>query len=738
MTRTSPPQVSFSSGEIDPQLHGRFDYARFQTGLAICRGFLPLAQGGFTRAPGTIYQDSTRNDNVGRLLPFIFAVNDAVLLEFTNFRMRVWRYGQLVMAGSVPYELITPYPEASLPLLQWVQSADVIYLADGQRPIQRLARMALDDWSIADLALTTGPFRIQNLTETLTVQASAANGTITLTASAALFAANHVGSLMQLVPTDNTSVPLWTSNEPLGPGDRRRYGGNTYELTVGTNAGPNPPIHETGKSRVDNSTEWLFISDGIGVVRITAFTSPTVVTALVLKRLPQAVVASPTYRWSEGAWNARYGYPSTLEIYDQRLCAAATPFEPRTVWFSTVGDFADFTPGVEADSAFAYAIAGDSTVNTILNLKRGRNGLHILALGEEYSTRSDSRAQVIGPTTTVFSTNSSKGSHPTRPIAPNGDPIFISRDRRQVIMMNYSLEADANRAVILSRASQHLGNTGFLQIVWQSSPEPMAWLRMANGALAVMAFDPAEEILGWATVPVAGGFVEDIAVAPNAAGTDDELWLIVRREIDGDTHRFVERMPSIYGVLNGAQPISEACHLYASADLTFGSPTDTLAVPHLVGQSVECWTDQGEFGPVTVPVDGNITLPFTCSHAFVGLFDATHMVQTLDIQAAAADGNTMGRKRRLHAQFGVRLHRIAQGFIQVVEKDFGQAERLGDRRTIVRRAVAATLAAGPESGVAQIPEPSGFAGELALRFYPYSGAPMTVTAIVPIVEEAGR
>ncbi|MDZ7919987.1 hypothetical protein [Rhodoferax sp.] len=738
MTRTSPPQVAFSSGEIDPLLYRRFDYARFQTGLAKCKGFLPLAQGAFTRAPGTLYKGRTHGDGAGILVPFTFAVNDAVTLEFTDLRMRVWRYGALVMAGVLPYELVTPYPASALQSLQWVQSADVIYLTDGIHPVQKLSRFALDNWTIEDLSLTTGPFRVQNLDNTLTVQASGETGSITLTASAALFAANHVGSLMLLTPTDNTTVPLWTSNEPIAVNALRRFGRNVYRLSVGTNAGENPPIHEEGKTRVDNSTEWEFLTDDTGVVQIAAFTSATSVTATVIKRLPKGVVDSPTYRWSEGAWNARYGYPVAVEVYDQRLCLAATLTEPRTVWFSTVGDFADFTPGVDADSAFAYSIAGDATVNRILNLKRGRTGLHILALGEEYSTRSESRAQVIGPTTTVFSTNSSYGSHTARPIAPDGNPVFISRDRRRVVMMNYSFEADANRPVILSRASQHLGNDGFEQIVWQSSPEPMAWLRLTSGDLAAMSYDAAEEILGWATVPVAGGVVESLAITPNATGTEDELTLIVRRTVDGATVRMVETMASIYGVLNGGQSVSSACHLYASADLTFDPPQAILPVPHLTGEAVQVWTDVGEFGPVTVDDDGNVTLPFACGHAFVGLFDATHYVETLDIQAAAADGNTMGRPKRLHAKFGVAMHRTAQGYIQVVERDFGNRERLGDRRTLVQRSVAATLADQPASGVAQIPEPSGFAGELALRFYPYSGAPMTVTAIVPIVQEAGR
>ena len=738
MTRTSPPQVSFGSGEIDPLLHRRFDYQRFQTGLAVCRGFVPLAQGGFTRAPGTIHQGTTLANAEGVLLPFTFAVNDAVVLEFTNLKMRVWRYGQLVQLLGVPYELTTPYTLASLSRLQWVQSADVIYLADGLRPIQVLSRFALNSWTIAAFNPNFGPFRVQNLDKAKTVQASAATGTVTLTASSALFAADHVGSLMELKPTDNTTVALWTSNQPLSVGDRRRYGQNVYELTSGSNAGTNPPIHSEGEELVDTSTRWLFLNDDTGVVRITSVASGLAATGIVQKRLPSAVVTNPTYRWSEGAWSDRYGYPATLEIFDQRLCAAATPTEPRTVWFSTAGDFGDFEPGIEPDSSFGYAIAGDNSVNRILNLRRGATGLHIFALGEEYSTRADSRAQVIGPTTAVFSFNSAFGSHSSRVIAPAGNPMFISRDRRRLIMISYSLEADANRPIILSRASQHLGSDPFEQVVWQNSPEPMAWLRRASGDVAVMILDAAEEVLGWATVPLAGGFCESLAVTPNTDGTEDQVMMIVRRTVNGQTVRLVETMASIFGLLNGTTEIKDACHFFAAGAFAPGPARSTFDMSHLIGETVYAWTDLGEFGPLVVPPSGQLVLPLSVGQAYIGRFDDTHYAETLDVQAAAADGNTMGRKKRLHAQFGIGLHNTAQGLIQVVERDFAQAERVGDRRKLVPQPVAATLGQTAWSGVHQVPEPSGHASELAIRFYPFGGAPMTVTALIPIVQEAGR
>lgn len=737
MTRTSPPQVAFSSGELDPLLHRRFDYQRFQTGLATCRGFLPLAQGGFTRAPGTLHRGATRGNAAAALIPFVFAANDSLVLEFTEGVMRVWRYGALVMSGASPYELASPFGAAALPRLQWVQSADVIYMVDGLNPMQRLARLALNNWTIGEQEFTTGPFRVQNLDAGRTIQASGQTGSITLTANTAHFTAGMVGSLLRLVPSNNTSVALWTSNEPLTVGNRRRYGANTYALTTGTNAGVNPPIHIEGDAKVDNATTWRWVNDEVGVVRITAVASGTSATATVLRALPGGVVGSPTYRWSEGAWSAIYGYPAAIESYEQRLCAAATPTDPRTMWLSAVGNYADFAPSIEADGSFAYAVAGDASVNRIQSLKRGRSGLHIFALGEEYSTRSERRAQVIGPTTAVFGLDGAVGASPALPIAPHGDPMFISRDKRRLMRVAYDFQEDANRSTNLSLPALHLGAAGFEQIAWQGTPQPISWTRRATGDLAAMIYDPSEEVLGWATLPVAGGFVEGMAIYPDATGTQDVLMLVVRRTIDGATVRHVEEVALTYGTLTGAQPIADACHLFDAIKFGPIAPTATFNLPHLVGQSVTAWTDEGEFGPFIVPAGGAVTLPAAVTQGCIGLFDDTHQVETLDIQAAANDGNTMGRRKRLHSKFGIGLHRSAQGFVQTVEREEPGPARVSQPMSLLPLPVAASLTEA-YSGVVVVDLPSGSAIELSLRFTSRGGAPMTVTAVVPSVQEAGR
>lgn len=505
MTRVAQPQVAFASGEISPLLHRRFDYQRFQSGMRACRGFIPLKQGAFTRAPGTIHRGYTRANLPARLVDFEFAENDALTLEFTDLKMRVWRYGQLVMSGPSPYELVTPFPASSLPLLSWVQTADVIWITDGLHPIQKLSRFALNNWTITAAALTGGPFRVQNVDVSKTIQASAATGSVTLTASWAHFTAAAVGSMLRL-KTVNNLVPLWTGNTAVAVGQKMRNNGRTYELTAGTNTGVNPPSHEEGSATVSLNpfVTWKALDDGVGTVLITAIGGGgTTATATVIRRLPEDVVSSATYRWEEGAWSAKYGFPALLDVYEQRLVAAASPSEPRTLWFSTAGAFDDFTPGIEADSAFSYAIAGQSSINRIVWLQRGKSGLHIGALGEEYSTRSTDKGQAIGPTTTIFGLDSSLGARPgIRPIAPDGRPIFVSRDGRRVFEIAYSFQEDANVATELSLPADHLGDDGFAEIAWQSAPLRMGWVRRGNGELAVMIHDPAQEVLGLSLIHI--------------------------------------------------------------------------------------------------------------------------------------------------------------------------------------------------------------------------------------------
>ncbi|WP_422050140.1 hypothetical protein [Shimia sp.] len=738
MTRVRPSQLAFSSGEIQPLLHSRPDYQRYQTGLAKCIGFLPLQEGGVTRAPGSIYRGNTRNNAYARNIPFQFSEEDALTLEFTDGRMRVWRYGALVQSGGSPYELVTPYAEAALDKLDFVQSADAIYLVDGEQPMQKLQRMALNDWSIAPVDLADGPFRVQNLDEAVTIQCSASAGTITLTGVGTDFDADWVGSLIQFKPTDFSNVALWTGNTNIGVGEYMRYGDNIYRLEAGSNTGVNPPVHTSGTRLVqkDPAVRWAWVSDTVGIVKITAVANAISATAEVLREIPKPCVDDPTYRWSEGAWSKRWGYPSAIVSAEQRLFAGFTASEPRTIWASVIGALESFLPGDLPDDAFAYTISGSETLNRGNWLTHAKKGVYIGALGEVFRGFSASAGQAIGPTTFDTDLEGTNGCTAARPIKPFGYPIYITKDGARVEELRFSFEVDGGKPLQLSLPSKHLGNSGFKQIVWQSSPQGYGWLRRGAGDLVVFLYDPEEDVLGWAPVPVAGGHVEDLTVTTDATNGYDIVTMVVRRVINGQTVRLVEEQALIWGVIAQEEPIYKAVHLFAASVFDQPGGASEFDVPHLIGQTVYVWTNQGEYGPIVVPASGRVTLPETVTHAVVGLLDETHKIRTLNVSAQAPDGSPIGREQRLNPGAGIYVHRTAAGKIRTVTRDVEEGEVIGEAANIIPRGVAADLI-NAYSGVLKTDVESGHASEVFYEMFPTGGAPMTIGGLVPDVSEVG-
>jgi hypothetical protein len=168
---------SFASGELTPELFGRLDLGKFQSGLATCRNFVVLPHGPVANRPGTEYvlevKDSTKRT---RLIPFTYSVDQTMAIEVGAGYFRFHTQGATLLDGAAPYEVANPYAEADLFDIHYVQSADVLTLAHPKYPVQELRRLrpgrvAADgadlssadqcaDWGSGDSASGTGSTRI--------------------------------------------------------------------------------------------------------------------------------------------------------------------------------------------------------------------------------------------------------------------------------------------------------------------------------------------------------------------------------------------------------------------------------------------------------------------------------------------------------------------------------------------------------------------------------------------------
>ena len=89
-------------------------------------------------------------------------------------------------------------------------------------------------------------------------------------------------------------------------------------------------LHTSG-TESDGAVDWLFLHDGAGYARVTAYISATRVTATVVMRLP---TTSATTRWSEGAWSNQARTPARRHVLrgppvvrrlDQSACRPCGP-----------------------------------------------------------------------------------------------------------------------------------------------------------------------------------------------------------------------------------------------------------------------------------------------------------------------------------------------------------------------------------------------------------------------------
>jgi hypothetical protein len=81
MPNTRTFNRSFAGGELSPEMFGRIDDVKYQTGAAKISNMIATAQGPVVRRPGTKFVRGTKNNGVARLIPFTFNTTQTMVIE---------------------------------------------------------------------------------------------------------------------------------------------------------------------------------------------------------------------------------------------------------------------------------------------------------------------------------------------------------------------------------------------------------------------------------------------------------------------------------------------------------------------------------------------------------------------------------------------------------------------------------------------------------------------------------
>jgi hypothetical protein len=240
---------------------------------------------------------------------------------------------------------------------------------------------------------------------------------------------------------------------------------------------------------------------------------------------------------------------------------------------------------------------------------------------------------------------STYGSADFKPLTIGPKVIFIQRGGKKVREYSYEYDSDSYLAPDLTIKADNITLQGVGQMAYQQSPYQIIWMVRGDGKLLGMTYNVEQKVHGWHLHTIAGGQVESIAVIPDDATNEDQLWMVVRRTIDGQTKKYVEILKSDEVVRIGGDLTNVG---YIDSQLTYtGAPTDTITgLDHLEGETVGIRADGSEH-PDVVVTSGSITLTGDYSNVVVGL-RYQPLVETMRIEAGAADGTAQGKTKRLH------------------------------------------------------------------------------------------
>ena len=696
--------VSFNSGEWSPFLDSRADNQKYDNACRELTNVTLLPYGGAERRGGLEYVAATKDSGSSRcrLIGFNFSTTTTYIIELGNDGTGYMRFfsngAPVTRLGSVDSVLSSgtpPWSASEVSEVQFIQINDVLYMTHPNHPVQKLSRIASDEFKIETVVFDKPAFKDINTTDTtLSSSVTAVAATGTLTASASTFNANHVGSYWKLVHKRDaaqvdltlTATGISTELQVQGEWNLRTTGNwaGTVQLErfndaisgwevirefVSNDGDRNVDvvdeqdeeerfrINYTGATASSGSANpphcYLEIvdQDREGIVRIDSFTNATSVGITVIDQVEST---DNTDLWAEGAWSDSAGYPRSVAVFEQRVVYGGTSSQPQTVWGSVTGDFENMKAGTSDDDGFSYTLAS-SEQNTIQWLS-GQNKLLIGTIGAEYIMGGDGEKPLTPSNVAVFR-QSTYGSAFVQSKVVGDSVFYVQRNGRKVREMVESETSITAKYVSpdLTVFSEHITEGGITESFFTQQPHVIFWGVTGNGKLIGMTFEREQNVIGWFKfeTPGASGVIE--SAASIYGGLNDELWCVVKRNIGGSDVRYIEKISTnvIYGYSGSGSVNSQLTDkdysFYVDSGVWYdGVATGTVTgLDHLEGETVKILADGDVFPDQTVS-GGQITLPDsqTGEKIAVGLgYDS--VIKPMKLEADARIGSTVSTVKKI-------------------------------------------------------------------------------------------
>jgi len=546
---------AFSGGEISPEMFGRIDDTKYQQGAATMRNFIAKPQGPAENRPGFAFVKEVKDSTKAvRLMSFTFSTVQTMVIEMGDqyFRFHTqgatlnysdgaaWNSGTNYIVGSIAkysgtnyysktihsnsqppnatnwyalpadmtYEIPSPYLEAELFNIHYVQSADVMTIVHPNHAPRELRRLGATQWELKEINFGSP------------------------------IASPTIASVVAYIPSSSST-------------DTDTYEAHEYVVTaIGSNL-----IDESAQSSSQSVNNNIFVTGAKNTVTWNAvagaaryrvykeqagvygFLGETTSTSIVDANIaPDFSRTPPVY---DNPFPSSNNFPGAVSYFEQRRVFAGTNNDPQTIYMTK--------SGTESNMSFGIPIRDDDRIKFRVAAREANTIRHIVPLtqlllltGSAEWRIASVNSDAITPSSISVKPQSYVGANNAQPVIVNNSMVYAAARGGHVRELGYNWQANGFITGDLSLRAPHLfDNLTIVDMALAKAPLPIVWMTSSNGKLLGFTYVPEQQVGAWHQHDTDGTFE---SVASVSEGNDDVVYCVIKRTINGASKKYIERM----------------------------------------------------------------------------------------------------------------------------------------------------------------------------------------------------
>jgi hypothetical protein len=675
------PNSTFATGEVSPELYARTDLEKYASALRKAENILIRPHGGAMNRAGLKFIAEVKDSGAETvLIPFEFNTTQNYILEFGDQYMRViadgahvvdaatavsgvtqanpgvvtvtghgftsglevsfnsiggmvelngrrvkvvyidadtfslvdlfgvpvdtTNFGAYTTGGFVTpiYEITTPYLTAELQDIVYAQDADVMYQTHGNHPLQKLGRTGHAAWTYTQPDFTP-----------------------TTAAPANVVAAVEVGSGSTTYTYKVATIDDATGEESL-PSTEDSI---TNDLTVAGNKNKITWDAVVGASRYIVYKEDNGVFGYIGGTEALQFIDENIVADL-----------SDTPQKATNPFSGAGNYPVVCDFFEQRLLLAGSINDPGVVHMSQSTNLENFGRSSPAKDNDAIQFRVRSRKVNPIRAAVPFEELVILTSGAEYIVAAPDNPGYMTPSNPIVRPQGYRGSSAIQPLIIGSQMLYNYNKGGVIRDFGYEFTKDSFAGNDLTILAHHLfaGRT-IKAWAYQQVPDSIVWVILDNGQLLSLTYVREHEVWAWARHSSGAATFESVAVVGGT--TEDDVYFVVKRQINSQTKRYIEKLNTrLFSTLEDS--------FFVDAGLSYNGSdaVNVVGLWHLEGEALTVLAD-GDVVEGRTAVAGSLDLDLTqpAGKIHIGLgYEAT--LETLDVDLGVLRnlGTIKGRK----------------------------------------------------------------------------------------------